>query len=245
MQRKVLIDWFYTPKGRLLKKQEAVYLKQSITVSCKQVIVQIGALGWEDEYLDCSAYEQFYVVDDEQAAWYETKQIRSLSHALPFKPETVDLVILPHILEFSAYKHELLRDVDRVLKPEGKLIVLGFNPWNIYINLQYVKYRKKLAPWLPSLVSRTKISDWLNLLNFETEIASGFNFDKSAVFISDSKKRKQELFVAAYAVKAIKRCYRLIPLKAEKKYRQDLAMAKLVDSVDIQKSHNKKYDENS
>jgi predicted SAM-dependent methyltransferase len=240
MHRKILVDWFYTPKGRLLKNQEAAYLKQSITVSCKQVIVQIGALGWEDEYIDCSTYEQFYVLDDEQPAWYETKQIRSLSYILPFKPEMVDLVILPHILEFSANKHEILRKVDRILKPEGKLIILGFNPWNAYINLQYIKYREKGAPWIPSLVGRAKILDWLNLLNFEVDIAAGFNFDKVATLASDGKKRKQEFFVAAYAVKAIKRCYRLIPLTPVKKYSQKLAMAKIIKPV-----NNEKYDENS
>ena len=240
MHRKILIDWFFTPKGRLLKKQEAAYLKKSITVSCKQVIVQIGALGWEDEYLDCSTYDQFYVLDDEQTAWYKAKQIKSLSYALPFQQESVDLIILPHILEFSDNKHELLREVDRILKPEGKLVILGFNPWNIYINLQYIKYREKGAPWVPSLISRTKISDWLNLLNFEVKVAAGFNFDKSALTTADSKKRKQEICIAAYAVKAIKRSYKLIPLTPIKKYRQDLAMAKIVEPV-----NNEKYDENS
>lgn len=240
MHRKILIDWFYTPKGRLLKMQETAYIKQAITVSCKQVIVQIGALGWENDYIDCSTYEQFYVIDDEQIAWHQTKQIKSLSYTLPFKSESVDLVILPHMLEFSANKHEILREVDRVLKPEGKLIILGFNPWNTYIYSQYIRYREKGAPWVPQLVSRTKISDWLNLLNFEVKVTAGFNFDKKAISFSDCTKRKQELFVAAYAVKAIKRCYRLIPLTPVKKYRQDLAMAKIAEPV-----NNKKYDENS
>jgi SAM-dependent methyltransferase len=240
LDRKILINWFYTPKGKQLKNQEVAYLKQEITVSCKQVIVQIGALGWENEYIDYASYDQYYVLDDKQSACYEAKQIKSSSDALPLKSETVDLLILPHMLEFSANKHEVLREVERVLKPEGKLIILGFNPWNIYINFQYIKYREKGASWVPSLISRTKIFDWLNLLNFEVKSASGFNFDKIAISTFDSKQRKQELFIAAYAVKAIKRCYRLIPLTPVKTYSQELLMAKIAESV-----NNKKYDEKS
>jgi len=240
MHRKNLIDWFYTPKGRVLKNQEVTYLKQAITVSCKQVIVQVGALGWEGEFIDCAAYEQFYVLDDEQDAWYQTKQIRSISHALPFKQDAVDMIILPHILEFSGDKHELLREVKRTLKPEGQLIVLGFNPWNIYINLQYVKYREKGAPWVPRLVNRTRISDWLNLLNFDVKVTAGFNFDRATNNIVDIKKRKQEIAIAAYAVKAIKRCYNYIPLTPVKGYRQDLAMAKMIEPI-----NSEQYDENS
>jgi len=231
MHRKILIDWFYTPKGRLLKKQELTFLKQAITVSCKQVIVQVGALGWEDEYIDCTAYEQFYVLDNEQEAWYKTKLIKSLSDALPFKHESVDMVILPHVLEFSNNKHEILREVKRILKPEGKLLILGFNPWNPYINFQYIKYREKGAPWVPHLLTRTRISDWLNLLNFEVKVAAGFKFDRPVDSLVGAKKRKDDLMIAAYAVKATKRCYNLIPLTPVKNYRKELAMAKMIEPV--------------
>jgi len=229
MHRKVLIDWFYTAKGRLLKQQEAAFLERSITVSCKQVIVQIGALGWENDFMDCEAYQQFYVLDDEQSAWHKVKQVRGLTYALPFQVESVDMVILPHTLEFDADKHQLLREVSRILKPEGKLIVLGFNPWNIYVNLQYLKQRKQGTPWLPRLVSRSKITDWLNLLNFEVTVSAGFNFNKQHLTEARAKEKKSELGIAAYGVTAIKRCYRLIPLTPVKGYKKQLGMAKVMD----------------
>jgi hypothetical protein len=62
MQRKVIHEWFASTKGRILQRQETAFLKRSITVSCKQIIVQIGALGWENDFIDCSLYEQFYVI---------------------------------------------------------------------------------------------------------------------------------------------------------------------------------------
>ncbi len=231
MQRKVLIDWFNTRKGQVLQQQEAAFLKRSITVSCKQVIVQIGALGWEQNYIDCNLYKQFYVVDDAQTPSVGSKLLRGLTNALPFKSESVDMLILPHLLDFDLHKHQVLREAERILKPEGKLVVLGFNPWNIYINLQYMRRRDKHSPWHPSLLSRTKLADWLSLLNFEVEIAAGFDFDAMRIGDGHAEQRKYQLTTAAYAIRAIKRCYHLIPLTPVRKYQSKIAMAKLIDTT--------------
>ena len=229
MHRKVLIDWFSTSKGQVLQQQEAAFLARSITVSCKQVIVQIGALGWENKFIDCSLYEQFYVMDDEQSSWPASKLLRGTTEALPFKSESIDMVILPHLLDFDQQKHQLLREVERIIKPEGKLIILGFNPWNIYINLQYIRRREKNSLWHPSLVSRTRIADWLSLLNFEVELAAGFDFDAMRISAGHAERRKKQITTVAYAIKAIKRCYHLIPLTPVTDYQTSVAMAKLID----------------
>ncbi|WP_428353835.1 class I SAM-dependent methyltransferase [Methyloprofundus sp.] len=229
MHRKVLHEWFSTSKGQVLQQQEAAFLKRSITVSCKQLIVQIGALGWENEFIDCSLYEQFYVMDDEQDSWYQSKLLRGATVALPFKSESVDMVILPHLLEFDRNKHQVLREIERILKPEGKLTIISFNPWNIYINLQYMRRKAKKAPWFPGLVSRTRIEDWLRLLNFEAEFAAGFNFDAARINAGHAEGRSQQLRVAAYGINAIKRSYHLIPLTPIREYQSKFAMAKLID----------------
>jgi SAM-dependent methyltransferase len=55
--------------------------------------------------------------------------------ALPFPSSSLDLVVLPHTLELAGDAHHTLREVERVLVPEGRLIVLGFNPaslWGAY-----------------------------------------------------------------------------------------------------------------
>ncbi len=228
MHRKVLIDWFDTKKGHALIQQEASFLKRSITVSCKQVIVQLGVLGWEHRFIDSDLYQNFIILDDEQSSRHIKKTIKSMSTALPLKSESVDMVIVPHLLEFNQDKHQVLREVERILKPEGKLIILCFNPWNLYINYQYIKYREKGAPWFPNLVTRTRIEDWLRLLNFEVELAAGFDFDTERVSVGHAEQRKHKVRVSAYGIKAIKRCYHLIPLTPIKKYKPRLAMAKVI-----------------
>ncbi len=240
MHRKVLHEWFSSSKGQVLQQQEAAFLKRSITVSCKQIVVQIGALGWENEFIDFSLYEQFYVMDDEQDPWYKSKVLRGTTVALPFKSASVDMVILPHLLEFDSHKHQVLREVERILKPEGKLTILNFNPWNIYINFQYMKRRAKNTPWFPGLVSRTRIEDWLRLLNFEVELAAGFNFDATRINSGHAEGRGQELRVAAYGIKAIKRCYHLIPLTPVREYQPEFALANLIHTPITQRQNDTK-----
>ena len=51
---------------------------------------------------------------------------------LPFDSQSLDLVVLPHVLEFAAEPHQVLREVERVLIPEGRVIVCGFNPASLW-----------------------------------------------------------------------------------------------------------------
>ncbi|MBK6906226.1 MAG: methyltransferase domain-containing protein [Rhodocyclaceae bacterium] len=46
-------------------------------------------------------------------------------HHLPFASNSIDLVVVPHTLEFDSNPHQVLREVERVLVPEGQVLVSG------------------------------------------------------------------------------------------------------------------------
>ena len=88
---------------------------------------------------------------------------------LPFASQSLDLVILPHILEFAAEPHQVLREVERVLIPEGQLIVCGFNPASLW-GARQMAGRLSGASFLPrdgEFISLPRLKDWLKLLNME------------------------------------------------------------------------------
>lgn len=100
---------------------------------------------------------------------------------LPFAPASLDLLLLPHRLEFSERPHQTLREAERVLMPEGHLIISGFNPvslWGVAFGLKkawYKLWRKqdRLAeayPWRASLIRLGRLKDWLSLLGFEVMV---------------------------------------------------------------------------
>jgi SAM-dependent methyltransferase len=88
---------------------------------------------------------------------------------LPFDSQSIDLVVLPHILEFAAEPHQVLREVDRVLVPEGQVVIVGFNPLSLW-GLRQVLTRLGLPPYLPQrgqFIALPRIKDWLKLLSFD------------------------------------------------------------------------------
>ncbi|HVL54893.1 MAG TPA: class I SAM-dependent methyltransferase [Burkholderiaceae bacterium] len=90
---------------------------------------------------------------------------------LPFDSQSLDLVVLPHVLEFAQEPHEVLREVERVLRPEGRLIVCGFNPISLWGARQAIP-RRLLPPLLPRparLIPTARLRDWLKLLSFEMD----------------------------------------------------------------------------
>ena len=194
-----------------MQQAEAAYLRRAITVGCKQTILQIGGLGWENQFIDCSLYQRFVIIDNAGSGFHEASKITAIDCQLPIMTDSIDMVIVPHMLEFAKDQHQMLREIERVLKPEGKLIILAFNPWNFWVRYQFFQVMEKHDRIGKNLVNRLKILDWLKLLNFEVEVAAGFNFTTLQVESQSYKKNKNSLTVAAYAVKAIKRRSTIIP----------------------------------
>lgn len=98
--------------------------------------------------------------------------------ALPFPADSLDLVVLPHTLEFAHDPHQVLREVERVLRPEGRVVITGLNPVSLWGLRQRVS-RARLGIGLgrePPYLSREgdfigywRLRDWLRLLGFTIE----------------------------------------------------------------------------
>jgi SAM-dependent methyltransferase len=86
---------------------------------------------------------------------------------LPFATQSLDLVVLPHVLEFAAEPHQVLREVERVLIPEGQVIICGFNPVSLW-GVRQAMARLAGSDFLPKndeFIGLPRLKDWLKLLN--------------------------------------------------------------------------------
>jgi SAM-dependent methyltransferase len=94
---------------------------------------------------------------------------------LPFASESIDLVVLPHVLELSQDPHQALREVERVLRPDGRLLITGFNPVSLWGARQLISMPLPDAlvkPYLPEqghFLSVPRLRDWLKLLSFDMD----------------------------------------------------------------------------
>lgn len=88
--------------------------------------------------------------------------------ALPLASQSVDLVILPHTLEFHPDPHQVLREIERVLIPEGRVLIVGFNPLSLW-GLRCRIAPRNTFPWNGQYLSVVRLRDWLKLLGFEVD----------------------------------------------------------------------------
>jgi SAM-dependent methyltransferase len=89
---------------------------------------------------------------------------------LPFANGSLDLLLLPHRLEFSERPHQTLREAERVIMPDGHLLISGFNPlsiWGLKSSISKLIKKKPSYPWHGDFISLTRVRDWLTLLGFE------------------------------------------------------------------------------
>ena len=95
--------------------------------------------------------------------------------ALPFPSNSLDLVVLPHTLEFARDPHQTLREVERVLVADGRVLIIGFNPvslWGLRQRLGELSNAlggrgSNHVPGHPEPISFHRLRDWLRLLSFE------------------------------------------------------------------------------
>ena len=100
-------------------------------------------------------------------------QLQAQPEALPVAAGCLDYLVLAHALELSDRPHEVLREADRALAPNGCLLLAGFNPWSWY------GLRRLLpggCPWDRHFYGAARLRDWLSVLNFRIEDARGAAF---------------------------------------------------------------------
>ena len=132
--------------------------------------------------------------------------------------------MLPHTLERARDPHQVLREVERVLLPEGRVVIVGFNPaslWGLRQRFGHVRRffapRRRGALFLPGegeILAYRRLRDWLRLLSFEVE-AGRFGCYRAPVrsqkwldrlaWMEHSGERWWPLFGAVYFVVAVKR----------------------------------------
>jgi SAM-dependent methyltransferase len=160
MADSTLHDWLQTPLGAYVLQREQIVLDEAVSnvfgFNALQVFLP------ELEALRANRIPNKITVSRDGAS-----RLRANPDALPLATQSIDLAVLPHALEFSGNPHAILRELDRVMMPEGRLIITGFNPNSLWGMRQFFSRGKYSYPWCGHFVSLSRLKDWLALLGFE------------------------------------------------------------------------------
>jgi SAM-dependent methyltransferase len=161
MSYESLPHWFQSPLGAYLLERERGWLDRATPDIFGFHAIQLG-LPDVDLLRESRIVHRVTVAPEPSG---QANLVRAHFHELPFETQSIDLCVMPHVLEFSENPHEVLREIDRVLRPEGRILVLGFNPWSLFGTRKL--WTSTGYPWQGQFVSLVRIKDWLQLLGFE------------------------------------------------------------------------------
>ena len=154
------IDWFETPLGRYLLEREYAYLDGVVADLFGFNALQVGLP--EQDFLRASRIPLRCRIGPGGPV-----HLRCDPEFLPVAANSVDVCLLPHTLEFAANPHQILREVQRVLMPEGHVVITGFNPWSLWGLKRAMSKGACDYPWSGRFINLPRLKDWLALLGFE------------------------------------------------------------------------------
>ncbi|RFA30858.1 hypothetical protein CAI21_02410 [Alkalilimnicola ehrlichii] len=160
-----LRNWYLTPVGRLLESVERHALERRMDALSGAALLQLGGFGSVPR-LPANTARQWLIEPLEEGS----ADCRSLFEQLPFQSNSIDIVVLVHALEYSEEPQTVLREAERVLAPDGTLLMLGFNPWSSWgVTRAWRGHPNADGPWRGHYLSSGRARDWMGLLGLEVE----------------------------------------------------------------------------
>ncbi len=252
-----LTDWLKTPPGEYLLAWENEQFKDAVSDIFGYHALQLGLpeldtlqanrmphqwLALQSPRLPAdNCVDTVHASDTMASSSRPRAALMTNSCALPFAENSLDLVVLPHTLEQSHDPHASLREVERVLVPEGRVVISGLNPASLWGMRQSrghfyrrLGYDNMFLPESGEFIGYWRLRDWLRLLSFEVESAR-FGCYRPALtsqkwlsrfdWMDPSGKRWWPIFGAVYFVVAVKRVRGMRLLEAPWSSRRPVAAA--------------------
>jgi len=211
-------QWLSSPLGAALLSQESRVVEEALDGIFGEQCLQLGLWGEDKTFLRHARTQRTAIIDAAAVAGGPSA-IGEL-HRLPVANDSIDCVLLPHTLDFSDRPHAILREVHRVLRSDGFLIVLGFKTGGLW-GLRRLVPGAGLPPGAEHMISDRRLRDWLKLLDLRIHGMHRYFFrwplpGNRGASSPNWERRGQRLWpelAACYMLTAQKRVSTLTPLR--------------------------------
>ena len=161
-------EWLSSDAGTILVDSEKQLLEQELTTIFGYHACQYSAVP-EADLLKNTAVKSRFTISTSTGHETSVSQMQINPDHWPVAPGSLDLVLLHHTLEAAENPHQLLSEAANTIIPEGKLIIIGFNPFSLGGLARWVmpghwpllRSTRLITPW--------RLRDWLKLLRFRVE----------------------------------------------------------------------------
>ncbi len=161
--------WYETPAGAYSRACDLEIANAVLPDLFGYHFVQVGQTVDEGSELAEFSRISHRVVIDVESGQPRCASLSSAADALPIMSNSVDVLVLPHTLEFCPNPQGILREAERVLIGEGHLLILGFNPWSLYGLCRQALAWRGAAPWSGRFFSAHRLREWLGVLGLVVE----------------------------------------------------------------------------
>ena len=230
--------WFNEPLGATLLREEQDALSDALGGLFGYYLAQLCAPGLPTLPLPDRRIKSRVLVARDKPGGSDGDWLCGDPLQLPIASDSVDAVLLQHTLDFSPDPHQVLREADRILIPEGRLLVIGFNPWGLWGIWHLLARRRRRVPWCGRFLSQHRVQDWLSLLGFELELVRPLMFRpplrqralmQRLLWLELIGERYWPLLPGAYLMQAVKRVSTLTPVKPAWKLRRAIIGSRAIE----------------
>ncbi len=159
-------QWFKSELGQQLLGTERAILEQLLTTYFGYHLLQLSVQ--ESQLCESSPIHNRINIGLSSG---DRADLYTSPNRLPFEDDSIDVAVMHHVLDFVDNPQELLREMTRVVRPMGRLVMVGFNPaslWGIWKLMASLRAR---PPWNAGFIRPDRMMDWMNLLNFKIDRA--------------------------------------------------------------------------
>lgn len=214
-----LENWYGSPLGFEVGARESACLQRMLGDVFGYYLVQVGVTDSFREALAASRIRHRILMPCEPPRRGFGLGMVGDPTRLPLASDSVDAVLLPHTLDFVQDPRQVLREVERVLIPEGRAFILGFNALSSWGLMRLLAWRRGRVPWSGRFLTAYRVEDWLSVLGFDVEVREHIVFQlplRRALgrrSLEGLGRRLWPAFGAVYVIRAVKRVSTLTPVK--------------------------------
>ena len=164
-----LESWYRGKNGQYLLGSLRQAMQPVLDISFGYHILQMGVAP------GCQLYEQSTINHRIYSGEQDDPGVNLITHSdeLPLESDSIDTLIAHHSLEFGPNPHRVLREMQRVLAPQGHMLIVGFNPYSLLGAGATMRRLARRPLWQQQRpVSKHRLSDWLHLLGCEVQSCS-------------------------------------------------------------------------